>query len=54
MYKNGLSVIEMTFNYAETREIVFRRPHPSRLLSILPTFHDIELVQDCQLYVAFT
>jgi hypothetical protein len=38
----------MTVNYAETKEIVFRRLHSTKL-PILPTFYDIELVHDVYL-----
>jgi hypothetical protein len=39
---------KMIINFAKTKEIVFRRPHPSRFY-VLPSFSHIELVNDAKL-----
>jgi hypothetical protein len=39
---------KMVINFSKTKEIVFRRPHPSKF-SILPTFSDIEMVRQVKL-----
>jgi hypothetical protein len=39
---------KMVINFSKTKEIVFRRPHPTKF-SILPAFEDIEIVHQVKL-----